>query len=225
MPNKATKTPCNETAQLILSEARQLFARRGFDGVSINDVAAAAGVSKANIFHHFGSKQALYMEVLKYSLNEFGELTELLQPERAPLEERLYHFMLAHASHLRRHPESAHVLQRELLENRDEVTRQLADQTTITQFRRLFDLLQEAQQAGEIRADVDLAALVVMVIGVVSFQFQVRSLLRHQPEVGFADDPEQYSRLLAHILAHGIGPVNTDPIGSAGAFFSSGKAE
>lgn len=209
MPNKAADSPLNETAQLILFEARQLFARRGFDGVSISDVASAAGVSKANIFHHFGSKQALYLEVLKDSLTEFGELTDHLLPERAPLEERLYHFLLAHASHLKQHPDSAHVIQRELLENRDEVTRQLADHATVAQFRRLLDLLQEAKRAGEIRADVDLAVLVVMMIGVVAFQFQVRSLLRHQPEVDFADDPEQYSRRLAHMLVRGISSKET----------------
>lgn len=204
MSNKAADSPLNETARHILSAARKLFARRGFDGVSINDVASAAGVSKANIFHHFGSKQTLYMAILKNSLDEFGELTDHLLPERAPLEERLYHFLRAHASHLQQHPDAAHVLQRELLENRDEVTRQLADHATIAQFRRLFGLLQEAQQAGEIRADVDLAVLAVMMIGVVAFQFQTRSLLRHQPEVDFADDPEQYCRRLAHTLVHGI---------------------
>ncbi len=204
MPNKVADSPLNETARHILSEARQLFAERGFDGVSINDVATAAGVSKANIFHHFGSKQALYMEVLKLSLNEFGELTEHLQPERAPLEQRLQHFLQAKASHLHQHPDSVRVVLRELLENRDDVTRQLADQATVVQFRRLFHLLQEAQQSGEISADVDLAALAVMMIGVVVFQFQIRSLLRHQPEVEFADDPEQYSRLLAQILVNGI---------------------
>ena len=51
----------NETAQTILLAARRLFAERGFDGVSINDVAAAAGVSKANVFHHFGSKPKLHL--------------------------------------------------------------------------------------------------------------------------------------------------------------------
>lgn len=210
MPAKVANSHFNETAQVILEEARQLFAARGFDGVSINDIATAAEVSKANIFHHFGSKQALYMEVLKSSANEFGELTEHMQPDRAPLEQRLHHFLLAHASQLQQHPASAHVLQRELLENRDEVTRQLADQSTGDQFRRLFGLLQEAQLAGEIRADADLAALVVMMIGVVAFEFQVRSLLRHQPEVGFAGDPEKYTRLLADILVHGISSKETE---------------
>lgn len=210
MPATASAHPHKDTVQTILSEARRLFAARGFDGVSTSDIATAAGVSKASIFHHFGDKQKLYMEVLKYSLKEFDELSEHLQPQRASIEQRLQHFLHAHAFHLQQHPGSAQVVLRELLEERGEVTRQLADQATVAQFRRLFELLQEAQQAGEIRAEVDLAALVVMMIGAVVFQFQVRALLRHQPEVEFSDDPEQYSHLLVDILAHGISTKERD---------------
>lgn len=207
MPNTAQ---ANETLQTILAEARDLFAERGFDGVSINDVASAAGVSKANVFHHFGAKQALYMEVLKASINEFGELTEHLQPASAPLEQRLLQFLLAHADHFQRHPKPAQVVLRELLDNRDEVSQQLAEQAAGGQFRRLYDLLRQAQQAKEVRADIDPAALAVTMVGAMAFQFQARSLLRHLPEVGFADDPEQFSRLLADILVNGINPKETD---------------
>ncbi len=200
----ASPSPPHVTVRIILAEARRLFAARGFDGVSISDVATAAAVSKANIFHHFGTKQALYMEVLTSSLNEFGELTDHLQRERAPIEQRLHHFLLAHAAHLQKYPEAAQVVLRELLENRSEITQQLAEQAAGAQFRRLFELVQEAQRAGEIRAEVDPAALVVAMIGAVVFQFQVRSLLRHQPEVEFADDPKRYSRLLAEVFVNGI---------------------
>lgn len=199
-----------KTVQKILFEAQRLFAQRGFDGVSISDVAEAAGVSKANIFHHFGNKQALYMEVLKASMDNFNEMTGHLEPERAPLEQRLFHFLEANAAHLQQFPESVQLVLRELLENRSEVTQQLAEQTTDAQFKQLFALLQHAQKAGEIRAGVDLAALVVMMIGAVVFQFQVRSLIHHHPEVGFADDPAQYSRLLVDILMNGISTKETE---------------
>ena len=49
----------------ILEVAEQLFAEKGFDAASINDIAQLADVSKANIFHHFKSKEGLYMAVLK----------------------------------------------------------------------------------------------------------------------------------------------------------------
>jgi len=210
MSSKTRNTTSSDTVQTILSEARQLFAERGFDGVSVNEVANAAGVSKANIFHHFGNKQALYLGVLNASLGEFDALTEHLQPQRAPIGERLQHFLQAYTAHLLQHPQSALVVLRELLEDHSEVTQQLAEQTTNAQFRQLLSLLQEGQLAGEIRADVNLTALMIMMIGTVVFPFQVRSLLSHHPEAAFTNDPEQYSRLLADILLHGISAKETE---------------
>lgn len=204
MPTPTMPSPLGDTARLILEEALRLFAERGFDGVSVSDVATAAGVSKANVFHHFGSKQALYLEVLNSSMAIFNEISDYLEPDRAPIEQRLYHFIEANAVHLQQHPHSAQVVLRELLENRSEITEQLAERTTDAQFRQLHGLIQEAQQAGEIRAEVDPAALVVMMLGAVVFPFQVRSLIEHQPEVKFADDPTHYSRLLVDILLNGI---------------------
>lgn len=202
---KSTLSPRHkDSVQTILAEATQLFAERGFDGVSVNDVATAAGVSKANVFHHFGSKQALYMAVLNGGLQEFGMLMEHLQPERAPIEQRLQHFLHAYGKHLQQHPQATQLVLRELLQNRSEITEQLAEQTTDAHFRQLHALLQEGQQAGEIRAGVDVAVLVVMMIGAVVFPFQVRPLLQHQPEAGFVDNAELYSRILADILVHGI---------------------
>lgn len=48
----------------ILDAAEHLFARRGFDGASLADIAALAGVSRATPSYFFGSKEALYVAVL-----------------------------------------------------------------------------------------------------------------------------------------------------------------
>ncbi len=48
----------------LIDTATELFARRGIDGVSISDIATAAGASKANVLHHFGSKDGLYAACL-----------------------------------------------------------------------------------------------------------------------------------------------------------------
>ena len=45
----------------ILDAAVRLFSRHGYDGVSMRSVAREAGVSKSNIYHHFESKEALYL--------------------------------------------------------------------------------------------------------------------------------------------------------------------
>ncbi|MEE4545345.1 TetR/AcrR family transcriptional regulator [Streptomyces sp. V4-01] len=54
--------------QDILAAARTLFLRDGFDA-SVDLIAAQAGVSKVTVYNHFGSKQALFVEVVKDSLD------------------------------------------------------------------------------------------------------------------------------------------------------------
>lgn len=52
------------TKQEILMAATSIFAEQGFGAASISKIATAAGVSKATVFHHFESKDNLYLEVL-----------------------------------------------------------------------------------------------------------------------------------------------------------------
>ncbi len=48
----------------ILSSARRLFGRRGFDRTSVRDIAADADVDKALVFYHFHTKEELFATVL-----------------------------------------------------------------------------------------------------------------------------------------------------------------
>lgn len=49
----------------ILNAARTIFIRLGFDGASMNDVAAEAGVSKATLYVYFASKEALFAALIE----------------------------------------------------------------------------------------------------------------------------------------------------------------
>jgi AcrR family transcriptional regulator len=53
-----------ERRESILEAANAVFGERGYEHVRIDDVAAAAGISKALIYEHFESKQDLYIELL-----------------------------------------------------------------------------------------------------------------------------------------------------------------
>ncbi|HWS37577.1 MAG TPA: TetR/AcrR family transcriptional regulator [Actinoplanes sp.] len=54
-----------EAQRAILDAARAVFAEHGFRGGVLRDVAVRAGVSAANIIHHFGSKEALLVTLLE----------------------------------------------------------------------------------------------------------------------------------------------------------------
>jgi len=58
-------SPDDSTSDRILRTAEQLFAARGFNEVSVRDLAAAAGVNIASIGYYFGGKDALLSEVYR----------------------------------------------------------------------------------------------------------------------------------------------------------------
>jgi AcrR family transcriptional regulator len=59
-----------ERRESILEAANEVFGEHGFEHVRIDDVAAAAGISKALIYEHFGSKQELYIELMNNAAEE-----------------------------------------------------------------------------------------------------------------------------------------------------------
>jgi AcrR family transcriptional regulator len=54
-----------DTAQRLLAAAADVFARRGYDGTRVCDIAAAAGVSNGALYAHFGSKAELLVGALR----------------------------------------------------------------------------------------------------------------------------------------------------------------
>ena len=54
-----------EKGSAILEAARRLFTTHGYDGASMDQIAAEAGVSKLTVYSHYGDKDALFSEVVK----------------------------------------------------------------------------------------------------------------------------------------------------------------
>ena len=63
----------------------EMFSERPFDEVSIDDIAASAGISKGLLYHYFPSKRDFYVAVVRHSADEMQAVTET-DPDLAPLE-------------------------------------------------------------------------------------------------------------------------------------------
>jgi AcrR family transcriptional regulator len=68
-----------ERREQLIGIARRAFAERGFDGVSVEEIAARAAVSKPVVYEHFGGKEGLYAVVVDREVQELlGTMREAL---------------------------------------------------------------------------------------------------------------------------------------------------
>jgi AcrR family transcriptional regulator len=101
-PGRRSQAEAVRTRRRILDRAERLFARRGYRGVSVRELARSAGVRPFTVQHHFGSKLALYRELLsRWDAEVVARLSAILaRPSDLPdLVERvvdeLFEFFLA----------------------------------------------------------------------------------------------------------------------------------
>lgn len=196
--------PPPDTVGRILRAAEALFSRLGYDGASINDIAREAKVSKANIFHHFISKNELYLEVLRNACRDSAEHLQQLSVEKGALAERLAEFSENQLGHMIEQGRVSRLILRELLKDGDQRGRELAEKVFGDNFARLVEILRAGQARGELRSDVNPAMVATLLIGANVFFFEAQEVLRHFRDVDFARTPGRYSRMLVDILLRGI---------------------
>lgn len=109
-----------ENEALILRAAEYVFARAGFAGATMADIATRAGVPKSNLHYYFRTKQALYRAVLAHTLKLWLSETDIISaeyPPRLALEQYIRAKMRLSASH----PDASRVFANELLHGAPEI--------------------------------------------------------------------------------------------------------
>ncbi|NLG59609.1 MAG: TetR/AcrR family transcriptional regulator [Gammaproteobacteria bacterium] len=73
----------------ILEAAERMFLRHGYEGVSMDQIAAAAGVSKLTVYSHFGDKGALFTEAARSWCEQQMPVSLFERAPHLPVRERL----------------------------------------------------------------------------------------------------------------------------------------
>lgn len=79
----------------ILDAAKRLFSTQGYDGVSMDQIAGEAGVSKLTVYSHFGDKEALFVEAVKAHCEAQLPASMFAAADAAPLREGLLQIVRA----------------------------------------------------------------------------------------------------------------------------------
>ncbi|MEK7693305.1 MAG: TetR/AcrR family transcriptional regulator [Chloroflexota bacterium] len=101
--------------QAIVDAATELFAERGFSGVSVQEIADAAGTHKTTVLYHFATKDALHEAVLDEALGRVVEVTREFLAGDLKRERVAFLLDQMHAFYAE-HPALARLLQRELMD-------------------------------------------------------------------------------------------------------------
>lgn len=67
------RRPNLQTREKVLHAARELIVRNGYKGVSMDDIARAADLKKANLFHYYPSKESLGFAVFEFATRNFRD--------------------------------------------------------------------------------------------------------------------------------------------------------
>jgi len=188
----------NGRALRIVTAAREEFAKRGFAGARIEQIARRAGVNKQLLFYYYHSKRGLFQAVLGQAAGELeGALAALASPAGRPLE-RLHHALTAQFEFLARHADLVALLTQ-------------AGRADLAPFapaiKRLVVLLAEGQGLGHVRDDLDphlaAAQALVLMVGYLGMESVIAASAR---PLG-ADEPalrERWKESAVELVVHGV---------------------
>ena len=112
-PAPRRRMPAPLRREAILVAAEEVFARRGYHGAALEDIAQVAGISKALIYEHFASKRELHASLVNAHVEEiFQRLLASAAADR-PGEERLRGGIDAFLSFVEEHREAWRALFRD----------------------------------------------------------------------------------------------------------------
>lgn len=195
-----------ETQQRILEAALELFAERGYDGVTTAAIAARARVAEKTLFANFGTKENLYQSTLAPATviaSLVPEAFRTLQPvfDAAPDDPReLLRLLLRNRiSFARAHPRELRLVVQHLL-LRPENVREQAGKFAARIFPMVVPLLQRAAARGAVRDDIPLPRLVRIIASVGIGYVMARVLLL--PDLDWDDESE--IETMVTVLAEGL---------------------
>ena len=166
-----------ETKQRILLAASAVFAQKGFDGSRVDEIAEAAHINKRMLYHHFDSKENLYLEVLRHTYNKLSTIGAwAIQPKSDP-ETAIKRAVREYFYFLACHDEFVRLINWESLNTVNYDNRSRPQLLDIAE-PRLREVLQEGQRIGLLRRNLDIRHLLVSINALCLAYFSRREMLQ-----------------------------------------------
>ena len=183
----------------ILTQAKTLFAEKGFSGVSMRNLANKVNMSVASIYHHFPDKNSLYLETVQFAFQDKAVVFSAIWQGKSPAEQKLALFVNALIQELAKDREFHCLIQRELVDANPVRMEMLAKDVFHEEFSFLLNVMKEITP----ERDAHLAAISVLSLCKHHFEMQpIRCFLPDwKPE---HEEPHVIANQVMKILLEGI---------------------
>jgi AcrR family transcriptional regulator len=192
--------PKRRTREEILELSAPLFARHGYEGVSMRDVASAVGLTQAALYYHFSDKDQVYVDAVAHEFRERAAvLKDMLAGNGTPWV-RLERFVAGLARMMAKDKEFLRLMLWVLLDSDESSQSTLAEQVFRNMFATLHDL------ARELEPHRDAHLLAISILGLVIFHFQTGAIRKFMPgNRPQQDNPKELARHVVGLLRNGLG--------------------
>jgi AcrR family transcriptional regulator len=161
----------DSTRRAIVDAAVRLFAKRGFDGATVEELAAAADVGKGTIYNYFRTKEDIVVAFMLGVEQQIQREAARLARSTRPLEQVLTQFVLSHLHAKERYHGFVRVLMGQMFTGGEAFTSRIVELDAATT-PPLLTLFKGLRERGLIRLDVSIPELVrafkVLQLGVTS---------------------------------------------------------
>lgn len=202
----SSATSLSDGAQRILATAAPLFATKGFAAVSVNDIAEAAGTSKANVFHHFPNKESLYLAAIGSACTSFrNELESLTRSSEQ--RQRLRAIASGHLGRMLGDPDATRLILREVFAGEKGHDRATIAEILHRNFAMLVGAVRDGQAGGWVRPDTEPVMVALTIIALNTFLFQSWNILERFDEFSAYTTPQECLDALFRTLGKGLVPA------------------
>jgi TetR/AcrR family transcriptional regulator, cholesterol catabolism regulator len=168
----APSTGYLERQQRLLAAASEVLKEKGLDATSINDIAERMGTDRASVYYYYGSKQEIFLALVRQAVQEVVLLAEGIAQAKGPSTDRLEHLIRSQlAAYERHYPYIQLYIQ-------EDMNRVPGDGTAAGEELKELGLRYEAAiecitrdgiAAGEFRADLDARLVAFAVLGAMNW--------------------------------------------------------
>ncbi len=165
-----------DTREKILIVATRLFARKGFAGTSMDEIADEVGIKKASLYHHFASKHEIYDELIKRVLSEIMQMFRKSFYSDDIIEDAK-NFMKEITFFVAKNDDYLKILVREVLDENVPI-RQLANKYLPDLLFVGAEILEEGKKKGIFKKGVDPIHLSITITGAILSYFLFEPLIQ-----------------------------------------------